>query len=139
MSKYTYQSIDPDAEIKAFIEQRAVAAAFDAFLAEKDAAQVVLLAADPASPIDATARAAADDNAAAKQADAAALDAKTDKDFDPEAEIADRKVTWATERRTQLEGEHLRLAWLRDNPEFDPEDVDRAEQVRQVEAALAVL
>lgn len=103
-------------------------------------AQVAALAANKASPIGATEVAtAADAHTEAKDKADALVAISTEPDLNAE------KAAWLTQRVTELKTEHAQLEWLRDNPQFDPNagqgpdgGVDRAEQVRQVEAAIQV-
>lgn len=129
-----YDAIDPNAELAVFIQEKHAQAAWAAWLAELDEKQIARLAADPESVITEQLH----DDAVQKVADAAA---KRDAiPVDVPVDLADRKTKWNAERLAQLEREHVCLTWLRDNPALDDDtEADRAEQVRQVEAAIAVL
>ncbi len=136
---HEYQAIDPEAAVEAFVRERTVAAAFDVLLADLNVAQTEILKADPDSPVGDAAVAAMTEDRNEKRAKRDRLNAKTADDFDPAEEAAARFDAWKAERPAQLERERAALAWLRDNPDDDDDDVDRAEQVRQVDAAIAVL
>ena len=133
MPKPTYTHIDA-AKVEAdFVARRAKDARWKQYLASLDAEQIAILAADPASLVDATHAATAADARAEAQAKADALVA-----LSTEPDLAVEKTTWLAERLTSLESEHVALVWLRDHPDLDDDTTDRAEQVRQVEAALRV-
>ena len=133
MPKPVYTHID-SAKVEAdFVARRAKDARWKQYLASLDAAQIAILADDPASPIDATHAATAAEALAVAKTKADALVALC-----AEPDLAAEKTMWLAERLTNLESEHVALSWLRDHPDLDDDTTDRAEQVRQVEAALRV-
>src|SRR3990167_5360267 len=128
--KQKYTSIDAEEVEAGFVAGRAKEARWSEFLASLDVAQMAVLAADPASIVDEDHALTAAENHAEKKAKADTLVA-----LSSEPDLTAEKEAWRAGRVAQLEAEHVALAWLRDHPEHDDEDVDRAEQARQGGAA----